>query len=189
MTAIDYMKVKNLAIFFLVFLLLAWVGVSTVKHLTNSEVGLMSLAGNDAPGGLANALNQAKIITKSAEQAAQENERALNQDQAKAPASEPNKKILANLAISGVKYEAQVSPDSTVYDLMRLLKEQNKIDFKSRDYSRLGFFIEEINGVKNDPAGKNWLYYVNGQPAQVGVSYYKLKNNDVIEWKYEKKSF
>lgn len=98
-------------------------------------------------------------------------------------------KIQAVMLIDGVEYRTTMEVGSSVYDLMNELKEQGKIDFKSSDYSGMGFFITEINGVKNDPAGKNWLYYVNGQPAQVGVSYYKFKNNDTIEWKYEKKSF
>jgi hypothetical protein len=93
------------------------------------------------------------------------------------------------MIISGASYETEAKTGSSVYDLMNTLREQKKIDFKSVDYSGLGFFVTEINGVKNDPSGKNWLYYVNGQPAQVGVTYYLVKANDVIEWKYEKKSF
>ena len=97
--------------------------------------------------------------------------------------------VQAVMLIDGVEYRTAMKPASSVYDLMNTLKEQRKIDFKGYDYSGLGFFVEEINGVKNDPAGENWIYYVNGQPAPVGVSYYKFKNNDTIEWKYEKKNF
>lgn len=103
-----------------------------------------------------------------------------------ASAEEKNK---AAMIISGVKYEAAVKPGSSVYEMMDLLKMENKINFSGKNYSGLGFFIEEINGLKNKPAGENWLYYVNGQPAQVGVSYYVIKTGDMIEWKYEKKSF
>lgn len=103
--------------------------------------------------------------------------------------------IQAVMLINGAEYRTAIKPDSSVYDLMVLLKNQGKVDFKVKNYSSLGFFIDEINGIKNDPAGlpaqagKNWLYYVNGKPAPVGVSYYKLKNNDQVEWKYENKSF
>lgn len=103
-----------------------------------------------------------------------------------APAEE---KINVAIIISGVKYEAAIKPGSSVYDLMNLLKAENKINFSGKDYASLGFFVEEINGLKNNPAGENWIYYVNGQPAQVGVSYYKLKAGDTIEWRYEVKSF
>ncbi|MBI2459208.1 MAG: DUF4430 domain-containing protein [Parcubacteria group bacterium] len=98
-------------------------------------------------------------------------------------------KIKAIMLINGFKYEAAVKPGSSVYDLMNELKIDNKINFSGRDYSGLGFFVEEINGVKNNPSGENWVYYINGQPAPVGISNYKLKNNDIIEWKYEEKSF
>jgi hypothetical protein len=97
--------------------------------------------------------------------------------------------IQVEMLIGGVEYRINIKSDSSVYDLMNNLREQKKIDFSGQNYSGMGFFIEEINGVKNNPAGRNWLYYVNGRLAPIGVSYYQLKNNDTIEWKYEKKSF
>ena len=48
----------------------------------------------------------------------------------------------------------------------------------------MGKFIETINGVKGN-GDQNWIYYVNGQKAQVGVSNYKIKPGDVVSWKYE----
>ena len=98
-------------------------------------------------------------------------------------------KVKAVMLIDGLNYEAAVKPGSSIYDLMNLLKNQNKIDFSGENYSGLGFFVEAINGLKNNPAGKNWLYYLNGRPAPVGISNYLIKANDIIEWKYEKKSF
>jgi hypothetical protein len=94
--------------------------------------------------------------------------------------------ISVSLIISGIKFDTAASAGSSVYDLMVKLREEKKIDFKGKDYSGLGFFVEEIDGVKNNQAGNNWFYYVNGQQAPVGVSSYKIKNNDVVEWKYEK---
>lgn len=93
------------------------------------------------------------------------------------------------MLINGREYRTAMKPASSVYDLMSALKEQKKIDFKDYNYSGMGFFVTEINGIKNNSAGENWLYYVNGKLASIGVSYYKLKNNDTIEWKYEQKSF
>jgi len=97
--------------------------------------------------------------------------------------------ITVKMLIDGAEYQAAVKPDSSVYDLMSSLKEQGLIDFQDHDYAGLGFFIEEINGVKNDPAGANWFYYVDGKLAPVGASSYKLKNNDLVEWKYEARGF
>ncbi|MDO8592723.1 MAG: DUF4430 domain-containing protein [bacterium] len=103
-----------------------------------------------------------------------------------APAEE---KIKMAIIINGINYETEIKVGSSAYDLMNNLRQENKISFSGKNYAELGFFAEEINGVKNNPSGENWLYYVNGQPAQVGISNYIIKNNDIIEWKYENKNF
>lgn len=52
----------------------------------------------------------------------------------------------------------------------------------SKNYSGLGQFVTEIDGVK--PSASNyWGFYVNGKPSDVGASQYKTKNGDKIEWK------
>jgi len=72
----------------------------------------------------------------------------------------------------------------TVYDFMEEFRREGKINFTEKNYIGMGKFIEEINGVKGD-SDHNWIYYVNGRQAQVGVSNYKLKPGDVVSWKYE----
>jgi len=51
------------------------------------------------------------------------------------------------------------------------------------------FFVVAINDIENGKDGKYWLYYVNGELANVGCSRYYLKNNDVVEWRFEKSPF
>jgi len=46
-------------------------------------------------------------------------------------------------------------------------------------------FIESINDIENGKDGRYWQYYVNGEFANVGCSRYYLKNNDVVEWRFE----
>lgn len=76
---------------------------------------------------------------------------------------------------------------SSVYDLMENLKKQDKLRFSGTNYPGIGFFVEEINDIKNDPKeNRFWLYYVNGKEANVGISGYILKPGDVIEWKFDK---
>jgi len=85
------------------------------------------------------------------------------------------------------KYEIAVPENSTVFDLMSALKQRGDFDFKGKNSTGLGFFVEEINGLKNNPSDNTyWIYYVNGKAANVGISNYILKPNDVITWKYEK---
>ncbi|MDD4901172.1 MAG: DUF4430 domain-containing protein [Patescibacteria group bacterium] len=103
-----------------------------------------------------------------------------------APGGAQIERLQAAMLIDGAEYGAAVEAGGSVYDLMAALQQEKKINFQGQNYPGLGFFVTEINGIKNNPLGENWIYYVNGQPAKVGVSYYKLKNNDIVEWKYEK---
>src|SRR3989338_10253018 len=83
-------------------------------------------------------------------------------------------------------YQTNFVSSTTVYDLMTKLKSKDEISFSGKEYSGMGFFVDEINGVKNDNLfGKYWIYYINGESAQVGISNYIIKRDDLIEWKYE----
>ena len=95
-----------------------------------------------------------------------------------------------NLYVGEKKYEISVPENSTVYDLMSALKQRGDINFTGKISSGLGFFVEEINGIKNNASNNiYWIYYINGKTAGVGISNYILKPNDVISWKYEKPQF
>ncbi len=45
--------------------------------------------------------------------------------------------------------------------------------------------ITEIGGLKNEGSGRNWLYSVNGKPADVGAGSYELKAGDTILWEFK----
>jgi len=93
--------------------------------------------------------------------------------------------ISATLLVAGNNHITKIAPNSSVYDLMQRLREDKVISFSGREYSGMGFFVEEINGVKNDNLkGRYWIYYINGESAKLGVSNYIVQNNDLIEWKY-----
>lgn len=95
--------------------------------------------------------------------------------------------IKAVIETPDLTYDVLVPEGSTVFDLM--IKADSQYDdfsFKGREFSGLGFFVEQINGLAQDKEkGFYWIYYVNGKKAPVGISQYKLKNNDIITWKYE----
>ncbi len=94
------------------------------------------------------------------------------------------------LNIAGVNYETELTEDTSLYELMEKLSNEGKISFSGTDYGDMGFFIDEINGTKNDDgAGLYWIFYVNGNTADVGASDYIIKDGDYIEWKYEKPNF
>ena len=78
-----------------------------------------------------------------------------------------------------------LSSGDTVLDAMKTMqKHPQKIPFKTRGSGELTF-ITEIDLIRNEGNGKNWVFYVNGQRANVGVGSYKLQANDRIVWKYE----
>jgi len=85
------------------------------------------------------------------------------------------------------KYETEVKEGETVYGAMKSIEsvKENNFSFVAKEYSSLGVFVEEINGIKGEN-GKYWIYYVNDKEASVGVSNYKINNGDIISWKYEK---
>ncbi len=98
-------------------------------------------------------------------------------------------KIQSILKVSDVEYKVSLSQGSSAYDLMEAAKTQG-LNFQERQFAGLGVFIDEINGVKSSQKdGKYWIYYINGQKAQVGISSYIIKPNDVISWKYEKSTY
>lgn len=101
--------------------------------------------------------------------------------------NEQNLKV--SLVILNKKYETEVEDGMTVLEVMKKVKKEssndNIFDFKYGEFAGLGVFIDEINGKKSGNGGY-WIYSVNGVEANVGVSNYKIKNNDVISWKYEK---
>ena len=54
-----------------------------------------------------------------------------------------------------------------------------------KEESQYGAFITSINGIKQeDPY--YWNYYVNGDYATVGISSYKINDNDKFEFRLEK---
>ena len=92
---------------------------------------------------------------------------------------------IASIDIEGSILGGEVKDGESVYDFMDRLRSEGKVSFKEKNYSGIGKFIEEINGVRGEN-GKYWIYYVNGKKMSLGVSSVKIKTGDVVSWKYEK---
>ncbi len=93
-------------------------------------------------------------------------------------------KQIAFLEINDDKYESEIVENTSVYEFMDKLRKQGKINFIEKNYIGIGKFIEGINGIKSKK-NKYWIYYVNEQKANIGVSDYKINPGDVVSWKYE----
>lgn len=93
--------------------------------------------------------------------------------------------IRAIIKVAGISYEANIQEGKNVYDLMTTLANNNSgFSFHAKEYTGLGYFVDEINGIKGT-SGKYWIYYINNRQASIGISAYVVKNGDVIEWKQE----
>ena len=92
------------------------------------------------------------------------------------------------LEINGERYDDEITGQISVYDFMDKLRNEGKINFTEKNYAGMGKFIIAINGVKGN-GEQNWIYYVNGKEAQVGISNYKINPGDVVSWKYEKNAY
>ena len=88
----------------------------------------------------------------------------------------------ASATLSAGNVKIKISAGTSLYDALTEVRKENKIEFSGRDYPGLGFFVTDI-GTLHAGDGKYLFYYINGKEASVGVSSYKLKDGDIIEWK------
>lgn len=101
-----------------------------------------------------------------------------------------NTPIATTIEINGQKYNLKLPEKSTAYNALKQLADSKQITMTTKEYSGMGYFIEELNGIKNNnQTGEYWGYYINGKTATLGASSYILKNNDLITWKYAKSQF
>ena len=107
-----------------------------------------------------------------------------------APTEPETYAINITIEINGQKYPVGLAEKSTAYDAMSKLVADKKIAATFKEFSGMGYFVDEIDGVKTDNKnGKYWIYYLNNEPAKMGISAYVLKNTDLITWKYENSKF
>ncbi|EKD44064.1 MAG: hypothetical protein ACD_72C00006G0001 [uncultured bacterium] len=98
--------------------------------------------------------------------------------------------LSATIIISDTQYPLVLPEKSTAYDAMQALVSNKQISVLMKEFGGIGYFVEEINGLKNNnQTGEYWIYYINDISAKVGISAYTLKQNDKITWKYEKSKF
>lgn len=109
-----------------------------------------------------------------------------------APLAEEEKKISVSfkfIAPDWTKDTAlNLSEDKTVYEAMEEMVKENKISVEFKQFSGLGAFVQSIDGLAPQD-NQYWIYYLNGKIANVGISLTKLKNDDVITWRYEAGKF
>lgn len=93
-----------------------------------------------------------------------------------------DKPVSAAIAAGTSSVSVSLPEGSSVFDAMSAAS--SSLSFKARLYPDLGYFIEEIGGVRN--GDKYWTLYVNGAYSQTGASQTVVRDGDRIEWRYEK---
>ncbi len=89
------------------------------------------------------------------------------------------------LSVGDAMYHAHIPADTTVIGAMNILSSTTSFTFTGREYPSLGFFVDSINGKKNN-GGLYWFLYVNGKSSETGASATTLHDGDIVEWRYEK---
>jgi hypothetical protein len=86
-------------------------------------------------------------------------------------------------------FEENFEPGLTVFQLLKNKTDVSGIVLESKSSDDYGVFIEKIGDKKNGDEGKYWIYYVNGEMAQVAADKQGLKAGDRVEFKFEKSPF
>lgn len=77
-------------------------------------------------------------------------------------------------------YEVPSHKDESALQIMQTAEsEHSSFSFKVKEYS-FGDLVTTIDGDTPDPSSAYWEFLVNGKEAQVGVSSYIVKKNDII---------
>jgi hypothetical protein len=75
----------------------------------------------------------------------------------------------------------------SAFEALEKVAVENDITMDVKKYD-FGMLVNSINGSENTK-DLAWIYYVNGKSPEVGADAYKLKDGDVVEWKYIKPTF
>jgi len=89
---------------------------------------------------------------------------------------------MIEIMVGDVGYKAPIKIGETLKETMDLYQSQNdNFTFSGKEMQGVGFFVDEINGVKNSD-GLFWVYYVNDVSATLGISSLRLSGGEVIRW-------
>lgn len=81
--------------------------------------------------------------------------------------------------------------NSTVYGFLLEAARRGNFSIKSTYYGTYdSVFVESIAGVANNwSSGRFWQYWINGEYGKVGADKQKVKDSDIIEWRFALSQF
>jgi hypothetical protein len=100
---------------------------------------------------------------------------------------ESTKNILENIQIeiSGLNiFKTELLNNDTAFTTLIRVAQYYNFNVKYQNYGDMGNLITCINNICNNQ-NHFWFLYYNGKSSSIGASSLILKNNDVIEWKFE----
>lgn len=77
-----------------------------------------------------------------------------------------------------------IEQEGTVLEAMQSYEARSSFTFSGTEHPALGFFVESINGKKNED-GYYWFLYINGTSSPLGASQALVHTGDVVEWRYK----
>ncbi len=94
----------------------------------------------------------------------------------------PDTRPTIAFSVEGTMYQMPIVVGETLEQAMeRFENENHSFSFYGKKIPGMGFFVTEMNGVK-EGGGKYWVYYLNNVSATLGISMQKIKEGDVIRW-------
>lgn len=98
--------------------------------------------------------------------------------------------LIISLAADDFLYtESEAKSGQTALALLEQAAQELEVEVKTKNYGEMGTLVEQIDSLANGQDNKYWIYYVNGEMAQVGADKYVLKGGDKVEWRFEASKF
>lgn len=89
---------------------------------------------------------------------------------------------------SPVNFDLPFNQSQTAFDILLKAQKHPCYNFEDKTNPIYGKFVTSICGVQNNKTSSQyWVFYVNNKEASVGVSFYRIKPNDVVEFRYMNK--
>ena len=94
----------------------------------------------------------------------------------------PDTRPTIAFSVEGTMYQMPIVVGETLEQAMeRFQNENHSFSFHGKKIPGMGFFVTEMNGVKEGD-GKYWVYYIHNVSATRGISTQEIKVGDVIRW-------
>ncbi|EKD79614.1 MAG: hypothetical protein ACD_41C00025G0005 [uncultured bacterium] len=109
----------------------------------------------------------------------------IDRSDARTAAIQPTVIIISGPGVS-IRCELNLVSANTAHQVMQQAAHQCGFSYQTTQHASLGTFVEGLGGVVSDKkTGLYWIYSVNGDKANVGVSSYQLQPGDTLSWNYE----